>query len=103
MDLPYRGRSVMADDAGKYRDAAAVARGNRGTCDHRLSSAGDARGNRGNPRSNNLEGNAGCPAGNRMDTPARPPQDAGPSADVRNHGSFPLAVQPGSAWRSAGA
>ena len=40
--------------------------------------------------------------GNRMDQAARPPQDAGPAADLRNHGEFPVAVQPRGARRSAG-
>src|ERR1700675_1143899 len=33
--------------------------------------------------------------------PGRPPQGAGPSADLRSHRSLPVAVQPGGARRSA--
>src|SRR6266571_8765113 len=102
MELPHGGRSVLAYDAGKHRDAATVARGNRDACDHRLSSAGDARGDRGNPWSRDLQGHAGCPVGNGVDTSARPPQDAGPAADIRYYGSLPVAVQPGGAERPAG-
>ena len=50
-----------------------------------------------------LQGDARRAAGNRLDPAARPPQDAGASADLRNHGSLPVAVQPGGAHRSAGA
>ena len=40
--------------------------------------------------------------GNRLDPSPRPPQDAGPAADLRHDGSVPVAVQPGSARRPAG-
>src|SRR6266481_6750400 len=102
MDLPHRGRSVLADDSGKHGDAAAVARGNRDAGDHRLSSAGDARGDRGNPWGHYLQGHARRAVGNRVDTPARTPQDAGPAADIRYYGSLPVAVQPGGAERPSG-
>src|SRR5260221_11420903 len=102
MDLPHRGRSILADDAGKHRDDAAVARGDRDAGDQRLSSAGDARGDRGDPWSHYFQGNAGRAAGNRVDTSARSPQDAGPAADLRYYGSFPVAVQPGGAGRPSG-
>jgi len=39
---------------------------------------------------------------NRVDTSARSPQDAGPAADLRYYGSFPVAVQPGGARRPSG-
>src|SRR5258707_13474209 len=103
MDLPHRGRPILADDSGKHRDAPAVARGDRDAGDHRLSSAGDARGDRGDPWSYHFQGNAGRAAGNRVDTSARSPQDAGPAADLRYYGSFPVAVQPGGAERPSGA
>src|SRR6266403_245269 len=102
MDLPHRRRSVLADDAGKHRDAAAVARGDRDAGDHRLSPAGDARGDRGNPWGHYLQGDAGRAAGNRVDTSARTPQDAGPAADIRYDGSLLVAVQPGGAERPTG-
>src|SRR6266404_9610804 len=102
MDLPHRGRSVLADDAGKHRDAAAVARGNRDAGDHRLSSAGDTHGDRGNPWGHYLQGDAGRAVGNRVDTSARSSQDAGPAADIRYDGSLPVAVQPGGAERPSG-
>ena len=102
MDLPHRRRSRLADDAGEHRNPAAVARGDRDAGDHRLSPAGDARGDRGNPRRDHLQGDARRAAGDRLDPSARPPQDAGPSADLRNHGSLSVAVQPRGAQRSAG-
>ena len=49
-----------------------------------------------------LEGHARRAAGDRLDPAARPPQDAGPAADLRHHRSVPVAVQPGSARRPAG-
>ena len=49
-----------------------------------------------------LQGHARRAAGDRLDPSARPPQDAGPAADLRHHRSVPVAVQPGSARRSAG-
>ena len=45
----------------------AVARGDRGARDHRLSPAGDARRDRGNPRRGHLQGHARRAAGNRLD------------------------------------
>src|SRR6476646_2166257 len=50
-------------------------RGDRDAGDHRLSSACYPRGDRGNPRRDHLQGDAGRVARNRLDPAARPPQD----------------------------
>ena len=85
--VPHGVRPVLADDAREHRDAAAVARGDRDAGDHRLPPAGDARRDRGDPRRRHLEGHARRAAGDRLDQAARPPQDAGPAADLRHHRS----------------
>src|SRR3979490_2852712 len=102
MDIPYRKRSFLADDAGKYRDAATVTRRDRNAGDHRLSSAGDARRDRSDPRRDYPQGDARRSARTRRDPPTRPPQDAGASTNFRNHARVLVAVQSGGAWRPAG-
>ena len=79
----------------------AVARRHRDARHRRLSPAGDARRDRGNPRRDHLEGHARRAAGDRLDPAARPPQGAGPADDLRHHRGVPVAFRPGGARRSA--
>ena len=102
VDLPHRQRSVLAADQGDGRNAQAVARRDRDARHHRLSPAGDARRDRGHPRRRDRHGHARRAAQDRLDPAARPPQGAGPAADLRHHRGIPVAFRAGGGRRSAG-
>ncbi len=99
--LPHRERSGLADDAREHGDAQTVARRDRDARDRRLSPAGDARRDRGNPRRDHVQGHARRAARNRLDPAARPPQGAGPAGDLRHQRGLPVAFRAGGARRSA--
>ena len=84
------------------RDAQAVARGDRDAGHRRLSPAGDARRDRGNPRRRHRRRHARRAAQDRLDPAARPPQGAGPADHLRHHRGLPVAFRAGGGRRSAG-
>src|SRR5215470_2983936 len=62
VDLPHRERSLLAVEQRNGRDAQALARGDRDARHHRLSPAGDAGGDRGDPWGHDLQGIGRCAA-----------------------------------------
>ncbi len=103
VDLPHRERSVLAAEQGDGRDPQAVARRDRDAGHHRLSPAGHARRDRGDPRRHDVQGLGRRAAGDRLDSPARPAQGAGPSGDLRHQRRVPLAFRARRGRRPAGA
>ena len=101
MDVPHRRRSVVAAHQGDGGDAQAVARGDRDARHHRLSPAGHARRDRGNPRRGGGGRHARRAAAHGLDPAARAAQGAGPADHLRHDRTVPHPFRAGGGGRSA--
>ena len=98
VDLPHRGRPVVAAHQGSHRPEEAVARRDRDARGDRLPPAGDPRRGRGNPRRGDVEGHLRRADGDRLDQAARPPQGAGPPDHLRHHARTSCRTSAWSSW-----
>ncbi|CAA9326988.1 MAG: Segregation and condensation protein B, partial [uncultured Microvirga sp.] len=94
MDVPHGGRPVLSPRAQRRRATPALPRSAGDACDRRLSPAGDAGRDRGNPGRRYLEGHARRLARDRLDPAARPTPGAGPSRHLRHDAGLPQPLQP---------